>query len=77
MMTADDVWAYHRDHGTYPPAPDGWWECCAVCDEPTVCDDGAPDRGPAICSDECAADWRATQARYRAANAALAREGRL
>lgn len=77
IRTADDIAAYVRANREYPPGPDGegWLEACAVCDEPTVCDDDAPDRGPALCSDECRADWRETKAQTRAANARLAREG--
>ena len=76
-MTGDDIRAYVRQHRESPPNPDGegWLEPCSVCDEPAVCDDDAPDRGPALCSAECAADWRDAQARYRAANARLAQEG--
>ena len=40
-------------------APGSWLEPCAGCELPTHVDDGAPDRGPAICSAACRAEWRA------------------
>jgi hypothetical protein len=70
-MTAADLDAYMTAHpGQYPdgPEPGTWLEPCAWCEEPTACDDGAPDRGRPFCSPRCAADSKAWHARVRHAD---------
>lgn len=47
-----------------------WVEQCSMCDADVHETDGAPDRGPALCSDECREERRALRARL-----ARAREG--